>query len=100
MLSFRAPLARGATALDRSFFSKTLKLAAATVHDNRNISKYRKQLAKSKDLLEVARLDTCRPDPVAEGKKCLLLRPEVKTDGESLTGIYRDSADPVPNNSF
>ncbi|OBR15735.1 tRNA (guanine(37)-N1)-methyltransferase [Colletotrichum higginsianum IMI 349063] len=81
MINLRAPLARAATVLDRSLFSKKLELAAATVKDPRNISKYRKQLEKSKELLRLDRLDSCRNDPKAPGLKCLLLRPGIKADG-------------------
>ncbi|KAH6689154.1 Met-10+ like-protein [Plectosphaerella plurivora] len=86
MLSLRAPLARGMTTLDRSLFHKTLNVAAATVHDPRNIAKYRKQLLKGNELLGWDRLDSCRPDPVETGKKCLLLKPEVKADVPSTWG--------------
>ncbi|KAF0332686.1 met-10+ like-protein [Colletotrichum asianum] len=86
MISFRVPLANAATSLDRSLFSKTVKLAAATVKDNRNISKYRKQLEKSKELLDLDRLDSCRSDPVNTGLKCLLLRPGVKHDAPTTWG--------------
>ncbi|KAL3306755.1 tRNA (guanine(37)-N1)-methyltransferase [Colletotrichum asianum] len=86
MISFRVPLASAATSLDRSLFSKTVKLAAATVKDNRNISKYRKQLEKSKELLDLDRLDSCRSDPVNIGLKCLLLRPGVKHDAPTTWG--------------
>ncbi|WYZ34547.1 hypothetical protein EsH8_I_000823 [Colletotrichum jinshuiense] len=86
MITFRAPLARAATSLDRSLFSKTLQLAAATVKDSKNISKYRKQLEKSNELLRLDRLDSCRPDPAASGLKCLLLRPGVKADAPTTWG--------------
>lgn len=80
MISLRAPLARAATILDRSLFSKKLELAAATVKDPRNISKYRKQLEKGNELLRLDRLDSCRTDPKSSNLKCLLLRPGVKAD--------------------
>ncbi|WDK13893.1 Met-10+ like-protein [Colletotrichum graminicola] len=86
MINLRAPLARAATILDRSLFSKKLELAAATVKDPRNISKYRKQLEKSKELLTLDRLDSCRNDPKAPGLKCLLLRPDVKADAPTTWG--------------
>lgn len=82
MLSLRAPLARATTTLDKSLFSKTLNLAAATVNENRNIARYRKQLQKGRELLDWDRLDTVRPDPVDASKKCLLLKPGTKADGE------------------
>ncbi|GJC83936.1 tRNA (guanine(37)-N1)-methyltransferase [Colletotrichum liriopes] len=86
MINLRAPLARAATILDRSLFSKKLELAAATVKDPRNISKYRKELEKSKELLRLDRLDSCRNDPKAPGLKCLLLRPGVKADAPTTWG--------------
>ncbi|KAJ0158055.1 tRNA (guanine(37)-N1)-methyltransferase [Colletotrichum tanaceti] len=86
MINLRAPLARAATILDRSLFSKKLELAAATVKDPRNISKYRKQLEKSKELLRLDRLDSCRNDPKAPGLKCLLLRPGIKADAPTTWG--------------
>lgn len=70
--------------MDKSLFHKTLNLAAATVHDPRNISKYRKQMQKSSELLGWERLDSCREDPVEKGKKCLLLKPGVQADGQLI----------------
>ncbi|KAK0379639.1 Met-10+ like-protein [Colletotrichum limetticola] len=86
MISLRAPLARAATILDRSLFSKKLELAAATVKDPRNISKYRKQLEKGNELLRLDRLDSCRTDPKSSNLKCLLLRPGVKADTPTTWG--------------
>ncbi|KAF6836818.1 tRNA methyltransferase trm5 [Colletotrichum plurivorum] len=86
MITFRAPLARAATSLDRSLFSKTVSLAAATVKDPRNISKYRQQLEKSKELLLLERLDSCRTAPNDAKLKCLLLRPGVKHDAPTTWG--------------
>ncbi|PHH78775.1 hypothetical protein CDD82_2870 [Ophiocordyceps australis] len=79
---FRAPAgARAAKVLDRSLFSRTLPTAAASVRDNRLISKYRKQLEKTKELLLVERLSpvVVDPDPVlaSQGRKCLILKPNV-----------------------
>ncbi|ROT39739.1 Met-10+ like-protein [Sodiomyces alkalinus F11] len=94
MLTLRAPLARASTTLDKSLFSKTLNLAAATVHENRNIARYRKQLEKGKELLNWDRLDAIRPDPVAPGKKCLLLNPGTKVDVPSTWGpVLREGVD-------
>ncbi|KAF9879120.1 Met-10+ like-protein [Colletotrichum karsti] len=86
MLILRAPLARAATSLDRSLFSKTLNLAAATVKDNRNIAKYRKQLEKAQELLHLDRLGSCRTDPANPNLKCLLMRPGVKPDAPTTWG--------------
>ncbi|CRK46209.1 hypothetical protein BN1723_006940 [Verticillium longisporum] len=92
MLRLHAPLARAATTLDRSIFAKTLNLAAATVQDNRNIARLRKQLTKGRELLEWERLNACKPDPVEEGKKCLLLKEGVKADAPSTWGPLLQAA--------
>lgn len=80
---FRPPLAHGMNALDRTFFRRTIPLKAARIFDNKNISKVRTQLERSKDALSEPRLGSVYPDPDAEraksGKKCVLLRPEVKS---------------------
>jgi tRNA (guanine37-N1)-methyltransferase len=83
MSIFRPPIVRSAgAALDRSLFTKRIPIAAARVLDIKNISKYRAQLEKSKDLLKLDRLANVRPDPdsklASNGGKCLLLNPEVK----------------------
>ncbi|KAK5174127.1 tRNA(m(1)G37)methyltransferase [Saxophila tyrrhenica] len=79
---FRPPLARGMKALDRSIFQKVVSINAARVFDNKNISKVRSQLERSKDALQQDRIANVLPDPDAErakvGKKCILLRPEVR----------------------
>ncbi|OAQ91617.1 Met-10 [Purpureocillium lilacinum] len=80
---FRAPAAaRAAKTLDRALFSRTLPTAAASVRDNRLLSKYRKQLEKSRELLMLDRFDSIAADPdrelVSQGRKCLILKPDVK----------------------
>lgn len=79
---FRPPLARGMQTLDRSIFQKTVPLKAARVFDNKNISKIRAQLERSKDTLRQDRLANVHSDPDPEhaklGRKCILLRPEVE----------------------
>jgi hypothetical protein len=82
----RPPIVRSATGvLDRSLFSKTVPIAAARIFSNKNITKIRTQLEKSKDVLVLERIKTVRPDPDAalasKGSKCLLLNPEVKPEG-------------------
>jgi tRNA (guanine37-N1)-methyltransferase len=68
--------------LDRSLFSKTIPLAAATVNSNQNIARYRRDLEKSKEILIAERVSSIAPHPDAalasQGKKCLLLNPSVK----------------------
>ena len=108
---FRPPLARGMQILDRSVFQKTLQLKAARVFDNKNISKIRGQLERSKDALQLDRLPNVYSDPDAErakmGKKCILLRPEFRdreTGPEAVAnGESRDHDDeptiPWPHSS-
>lgn len=86
MSLFRAPAAaRAAKTLDRSLFCRSLPAAVASVADNRLLSKYRLELQKTKELIQLERFNpiTGHPDPAqaARGKKCLVLNPEVKPDG-------------------
>lgn len=82
----RPPVVRSATGiLDRALFSKTVPIAAARIFSNKDITKVRTQLEQSKDVLVLERIKTVRPDPDAalasKGSKCLLLNPEVKSEG-------------------
>ncbi|SPN96926.1 probable protein MET-10 [Cephalotrichum gorgonifer] len=90
MIQLRAPLARAMTTLDRSLFSKTFQLAAASIKDNRNISKYRTQLIKEKRVFDRINVDPLRAHPdesaAGKGRKCLLLTPDVKFDSTSTWG--------------
>ena len=88
MSLFRAPAAaRAAKTLDRSLFSQTWATAVAAVRDNRLLSQYRKSLEKTRELLYIDKLNPIitDPDPIraAEGKKCLILRPEVNPTSET-----------------
>ncbi|KAK1044245.1 tRNA(m(1)G37)methyltransferase [Friedmanniomyces endolithicus] len=78
---FRAPIHRGMRTLDRSKFHKTALLNAARVFDNKDISRLRAALERSKDALQQDRLGSVHADPDPErakaGKKCILLRPGV-----------------------
>ncbi|KAK0946592.1 tRNA(m(1)G37)methyltransferase [Friedmanniomyces endolithicus] len=84
---FRAPIHRGMRTLDRSKFKKTASLNAARVFDNKNISKLRSALERSKDALQQDRLGSVHADPDLErakaGKKCILLRPGVASSRNS-----------------
>jgi len=87
MAVFRPPIIRsGASALNRALFSKTVSIAAAAVKDNRHISKYRKELSYSRQLLFAERLSpiVSHPDQAlaAQGRKCLLLSADVKAEGQ------------------
>lgn len=83
---FRPPVNRAMRALDRSFFQKKIPLSAARILDNKNISKCRAELQRSKDSLHLERLGSIHPDPVESeakrGRRCILLRPETRDSGE------------------
>jgi tRNA (guanine37-N1)-methyltransferase len=82
---FRPPLNRAMRTLDRLFFSKSIPVSAARVFTNQHISQCRKELEKSADLLQVARLSSIIQDPdvqlANQGRRCLLLKPEIRHDG-------------------
>lgn len=89
MSLFRAPSARSSgCALNRALFSKRIDLAAATVADAKNISKYRKALDKGRELCRADRISSVVPNPdkdlAARGRKCLLLAPGIRADGGLL----------------
>lgn len=82
---FRAPAARAAKTLDRSLFANTLKASAVSIAENRLISKYRKELEKTNEMLFLDKFSPIVSDPdpslAAQGKKCLVLSPQVKPAG-------------------
>jgi hypothetical protein len=86
---FSPPLARAMKVLDKSFFKKTIDTSAARIFSPKDISRCRKELTASHDTLPNNRVDPIRPDVDAEraqkGGKCLVLRPEVVHNGESVT---------------
>ncbi len=93
---FRPPVNRAMRVLDRSFFVKRIPLSAARVFDNKNISKCRTELTKSKDILFLDRFPTVKVDDGEGGdpkRKCVLLKPEIKHDGLSKDGIQGEGTD-------
>ncbi|KOS22515.1 tRNA (guanine(37)-N1)-methyltransferase [Escovopsis weberi] len=96
---FRAPAAaRAAKALDRSLFSKTVPLAAASLRENKLISKYRKQLETTKEVLDLDRFDPIAADPdpalAAQGRKCLVLGPQIKAGApETWSPILKQASE-------
>jgi tRNA (guanine37-N1)-methyltransferase len=87
--TMRPPINRGMRILDRSFFQKTVPLAAARIFNNQHISQCRQALQKSKDMLKLERGATSiradpSPDLGSAGKKCLLLREDIKAEGEAV----------------
>jgi tRNA (guanine37-N1)-methyltransferase len=81
MNAIRPPILRSSLTLDRSLFERVLNVAAARVKEGRDIAKYRKALIQENEALRQHRLDLLRPDPdqklAAEGRKCILLKPDV-----------------------
>jgi hypothetical protein len=89
MALFSPPIQRSAAAiLDRALFSKSIPIAAARIAQSKDISRCRTMLDKSKELLRLERISSVRtdPDPIiaSHGGKCLLLRPEVRANGNSI----------------
>lgn len=88
MVVFRCPIVRsGTAALNRALFSRTIPIAAAALYDNKVISKYRKLLESSKEILHAEKISPIAPHPdqalADKGRKCLLLNPSVKPEGQS-----------------
>lgn len=77
----RPPVLKPGTVLNKAAFSKSINLAAATVRDNKNITKIRQNLSKTSELLSLDRVSTVVPDPdaclAAKGRKALLLNPSI-----------------------
>lgn len=85
MTVFRPPIVRSSVnALNRALFTKKINLAAAAINDSRTISKYRKTLTGTRDILTVERISPIVPHPDTtlrqQGKKCILLEPHVKAE--------------------
>ncbi|KAL8873022.1 MAG: hypothetical protein Q9174_001441 [Haloplaca sp. 1 TL-2023] len=86
---FRPPINRAMKTLDRSFFRKEIKLAAACVLDQKNISVLQKEL--DRDMLWVPKVipitqinSDLLPDKTARG---LLLKPDIKVEDETSWGL-------------
>lgn len=80
---FRAPAAaRAAKTLDRAVFRSTIQATAASVAENKLLSRYRKELEKTKEVLFLDRFDPIHPDPdpalASQGRKCIVLAPQIK----------------------
>ena len=82
---FRPPVNRAMRALDRSFFQKSIPLSAARIRDNKQISRYRLELAH--DLLKLDRMQSVKSVRDSDGHevKALLLRPGVRPDGKTAS---------------
>lgn len=99
---WRPPVNRLMRTLDQSFFQRTVNLKAARVFDNKNIFKIRTALERSKDALTQERIGSVHPDPDAAlakaGRKCILLRPEVKI-ADSANKNENASSTPWPHST-
>lgn len=82
---FRPPVNHLMKVLDRSFFQKQIPLSAVLVNDNKRISSLLIELKQ--DILQQERLPPIRPGPKGNGLKALLLKPEIKPDGNTM--IYK-----------
>lgn len=98
---FHPPVNRVMRQLDRSFFQKSIKLAAATVFDTQRIAPIKSQLSKTSELCTAPRLIPVRPAPLSTTElfnwdlrvekkesarrkdllKCILLDEKVRPDG-------------------
>ena len=81
---FRPPINRGMKVLDRTFFQKRMPLSAARIFDKKNITRCRKELERSRDILSLERCAVIKPDPTdTQGEcKCILLRSQITDDGQ------------------
>lgn len=76
---FRPPVNHAMRSLDRSFFQKSVSLAAAKVYDIKRISELRSSL--SKELLKQDRISPITRDSSDKNAKSLLLRPDIAAEG-------------------
>lgn len=76
---FRPPVNYAMRSLDRSFFKKSVHLAAAKVYDIKKISELRSSL--SKELLRQDRISPITRDPTDKNAKSFLLRPDIEAEG-------------------
>ena len=77
---FRPPINRAMKALDRSFFHKTIPLAAARVFEAKSIAQCRTELHD--ELLKLDRVSVVKKDPGQRDMKALLLKPEIRPDSK------------------
>lgn len=80
---FRPPVNRAMRTLDRAFFRRRYPISAARVADLKSISRVSKALLQSKDAIIMRMVHPVRTDPVDTTAKCVLLRSEIRPDGNS-----------------
>jgi hypothetical protein len=78
---YRPPINRAMRVLDRSFFQKTIPIAAATVFEDRNISLVRGKVQSAGHLFGVFSIKSIVPDETVPGRKCVLLQPGIRATG-------------------
>lgn len=79
---FLPPANRSMRELDRSFFRKTVPLAAVRITDHKRISPIRDVLSRSRALLNIGNIRPVVEFSADPGAKYLLLQPNVKLLGE------------------
>ncbi|KAG5922246.1 tRNA(m(1)G37)methyltransferase [Claviceps africana] len=95
---FRAPsAARALKTLDRSLYLRSLPTSAACIKESKLLSKYRKQLERTKEILLLDKFDPIAADPdealASQGRKCLILKPELKASvPETWSDELKDAA--------
>ena len=93
-LEFLPPINRAMRQLDKSFFTKTVNVSAATVFDPKDISPLRKTLESTGEKLSLAPIKSIVPSPEIPGAKCVLLNPDVSaTDREKWSNPLREMVD-------
>ena len=80
---FRPPVNHAMKVLDRAYFHRDIPLAAARVLENKQIARFRRELHH--DILNLERVSIIKNDPIKQGFKSLLLRPEIKSDGTPIS---------------
>jgi hypothetical protein len=78
---YRPPINRSMRVLDRSFFQRTIPIAAATVFEDRNLSTVRGKVQNAGHLFGVFSIKAIVPDETVPGRKCILLRPGIMATG-------------------
>jgi len=78
---YRPPINRSMRVLDRSFFQKTIPIAAATVFEDQNISLVRGKVQSAGHLFGVYSIKSIVPDETVPGRKCILLQPGIRATG-------------------
>lgn len=83
---FRPPVNRLMRVLDRSFFQKAVPTSAAKVFNHKDISRFRRQLEQTDEILNIPNgrrgIPNILPDPEpGSSLKCVILQPRVKHDG-------------------